>query len=524
MVARIGKSLLSLIVVGSLSAADAAAQDASAPANRPAESDSTRSAGAPAAQRSSLGRAEAMIMLDYQVIPIAQAPSLDLMGFHVLGRVSDSIYLGIGALAPLVRGDYGGFMAVDVTAHAQRRIWRNLFADAGVSLGGGGGGKSKEQSPVLSGTGGFAKGYAGLGWDFGDFSLGANVARTKFRNSAIDSTRLDVFLQVPFSYTVGSYADAGQRLSASDTEAAIRDTSENTLSLGVDNLFQIDPQGSNKSTIGLVDLQYAHYLTPSAYWYASVGVGYRGLRLYNQVIGGAGWRWHAAPRLDLHAQLGVGSGGWAPDRIDTGSGLLVYPKVSAEVAISSHFGLGLSAGYLFAPTGSSKNGTLGAWLSYHVQDGRERTGDATLAGWRFNVFEQTEYNVRVDGAAHDAIRMVSAQLDAIVGEHVFVPVQISAAYNAYLGYPGYGEILAGIGVHNRYDKGDRFQFFAQLLGGTNVHGPVVKPGIGVNLGLTDQLAVYATLGATRTVGSQNVDFRSDYAGLGLTYRFSTPSW
>ena len=468
-------------------------------------------------------------MLDYQVIRVPQEASLDLLGVHALTRLTDWLYAGVGAHAPLFKGEYGGFMVFDVTVHAQRRIWRSLFAHAGLSAGGGGGGRSKEQSVVLTGSGGFAKGYVGLGYDFTDFSIGANVSRMKFYQSIIDSTQVSVFLQVPFSYPVGSYASAGQKLATTDTQGAFGDNAENTLTLGLDNLAQIDPEGSNKATIRLIDLQFAHYMTGSTYWYASFAAGYSGLPLYNQLIGGLGYRFKVSPRLDLHAQLGLGSGGWSPDRIDTGSGLLVYPKATAELAIGANFGLSLSAGYLFAPTGSSKNYAYGAALNYHLRpepagSSTDATTDGTVfRGYRINLFQQTALKVRDRDVVDGKINMLSAQLDAIVSDHVYIPVQGSVAYEAYRDYPGYGELLAGVGLQSKVDKDTPLQFFGQLLGGTNAHGPVVKAGIGVNVGLSDRLALYASAGKTVATPSNKTNFKSDNLGLGLTYRFSLPS-
>ena len=452
------------------------------------------------------------------------------MGFHVLNKVTEGLYVGVGAYAPLVKGAYGGFIAFDVGANVQRRIRGPLFVNAGFALGGGGGGKSTTQSIELSGTGGFVKAYAGLGIDFDDFSVGANAAFVKFRHSAIDHTQLNLFVQMPFSYAVGSLADSGKRLSAADAEAASADSSANTLTLGLDNFKQISPQGSNKSTIHLADLQFAHYMSNANYWYVSLGVGYRGIPLYNQFIGGLGYRFDLAPRASLYAQMGLGSGGYAPDKIDTGAGLLVYPKLSAEYAITKDLGLALTAGYLFAPNGSSKNYTFGAALNYHLKSQREGAGagvtpdGAVFGGYRLSLLQQTETSVRVRGLDRSDINMLSAQLDAMVSDHFYIPIRGGVAYNAYLGYPGYGEVLVGVGIQNKYDRGDRFQFFGQLLGGANVHGLILKPGIGMNYTLSDRLAIHASSGKTLAASSDNGNFRSTYLALGLTYRFSVPSW
>lgn len=517
---RIGPSVIPLAALAlALGSGQAAAQQASSSANPPATAD----APAPG-----LYRGDAMIVLDYQSIPVPGQPGLDLMGFHLLNKAAEGLYLSMGAYAPLLKGEYGGFMAFDVGAHVQRRIWGRVFADAGLALGGGGGGKSTVQSAELSGTGGFFKTYAGLGVDFDSFSVGANVARMKFRHSAIDHSQLNLFVQVPFSYTVASLARAGERLSQADAEAGFADSSANTLTLGLDNFKQIDPQGSNKSTIHLAELQFAHYLTQRTYWYAALGVGYRGLPLYNHFIGGLGYRFDIAPRLSLHAQLGLGSGGFAPEKIDTGAGLLVYPKLSAEYAISQNFGVALTSGYLFAPKGTSKNYSLGAALNYHLQSPRQGAGGApdgaVLRGYRFSLLQQTQTGVSVRGLDRPGINMLTAQLDTLVSDHVYLPIRAGVAYNAYLGYPGYGELLAGVGVQSKYQRGDRLQFFGQLLGGTNVHGLILNPGIGMNYSLSDQLAVHASAGKTRATSSDNGNFRSTSLGLGMTYRFSVPTW
>lgn len=467
-------------------------------------------------------------MLDYQIIPVPGDRPIDLMGFHVLNKVAEGLYVGIGGLAPLFKGEYGGFMAYDVIAHAQRKIRGPLFAQAGVALGGGGGGRSVEQSKALSGTGGFVKGYVGLGYEWPGLSVGANVARTAFKGSSIDGTRLNLFVQVPFSYTVGAYASAGEVFAESDAAAAAAGGNETTFTVGADQVSQIDPAGSYKGPVRLVDFQLAHYMTKSAYWYASFGVGYRGLPTYNQIVGGLGYRLRLTPQLDLHGQLGIGSGGYAPEKIDTGTGLLVYPKVGAELAITRHLGLVLSAGALIAPTGSSKNLTYGAALSYHMRPDREASGARDTAdglsyrGHRFSLFSQAGTHIRYRDIDRGSIHMASLQFDSIVGDHVYIPLQAAVATNAYLGYPGYGEVLAGVGLQTRHSKGDRFQFFGQLLGGVNVHGPTVKVGIGMNVGLSDPLAIHVSAGKARARSATDGNFEADYAALGITYRFSLP--
>lgn len=64
-----------------------------------------------------------------------------------------------------------------------------------------------------------------------------------------------------------------------------------------------------------------------------------------------GQRLQLSPSITLHGQLGIGSGGYAPELFDTSAGLLVHLKLVAEFALTKNLGLALSAGYLVAPKG-----------------------------------------------------------------------------------------------------------------------------------------------------------------------------
>ncbi|RQP21424.1 porin family protein [Piscinibacter terrae] len=478
--------------------------------------------------------ASGVVMLDYQAIKVEGYPSIDLVGFHVLNKFNDWLSVGVGGHAPLFKGDYGGFMAFDATVHAERRLFGNLSAAAGLSLGGGGGGKNVEQSKIISGSGGFTKGYVGLGYRFSDLSVGLTYSRIRFTGSVIDGSQFGLYVQAPFSYAVGPYEDAGRSVSASPASgAAASDPSvNNTVSFGLDNIIQIHPKGTSKQVVNLVDAQYNHFVTPHTYLLFGGSVGYHGLAGYNQVFGGVGYRQVHTSRLSSNVQLAVGSGGYAPEKIDTGPGLLIYPKLSTEYRFSDTFGLALSAGYLYAPRGSSRNVTLGASLVYHGTPNGGSPGDSparemSYRGHRFHTFLQTGFNTQVGDRDQGKLKLLSVQIDNLLRDNLYIPIQGSIAYGPYLGYPGYGEVLTGLGVQSRYSPGDTFQTFAQVLVGTNIHGLIARPSVGVNLGLSDRFALYGQVGGAVSLDSLGVypkkyKFRSTSIGVGVSYRFSLP--
>ena len=469
-------------------------------------------------------RAEGLVVLDYQSIPVRGYPSIDLAGVHVLNRFNDWLYGGVGAHAPLVKGEYGGFMSFDATLHAQADVGGRLFADAGVSFGGGGGGNSVSQSRVISGSGAFTKVYTGLGWHFDDFSAGLNVSHLHFSQSVIRGTQLDFAVQVPFLYSATPYASAGRpRPRAADAPA-----DDDSLMVGLDNFIQVRPKGTFKGAVDLADVQFNHFLTDNTYALVEGSVGVRGLPIYNQLLGGLGYRAVVSRDVNVYGQVAVGSGGYDPQQFDTGPGLLVYPKVFGEYRLGDHVGLALSAGYLFAPRGTSRNLTLGAALNYHLTGrGGAGAGEGVHNGYRIDVFEQSELHPKIGDRTQGVLRLITTQVDDVLSDNVYVPIQASVATSRYLGYPGYGEALIGLGVQTTHTAERPFQAFAQLVAGINVHGVIAKPAIGANYGLSDRLAIYAQVGKTTSVNVAHLyparyRFEATNVGLGLTYRFSLP--
>ncbi|WP_345969531.1 hypothetical protein WCX72_09330 [Sulfurimonas sp. HSL1-6] len=472
-----------------------------------------------------------LIVADYQVIPLTGGGTIDLLGMRYLQQLNHWLYFGVGFHAPLIEGDYGGFMTLDATLHAQYPLYEGLFIDAGATVGGGGGGSSIEQSKELSGTGGFGIGYIGLGYAFDNgFSAGINYARIKFQDSQIDSSQVNFFIEKSVDYTAGSYADAGKIVPAFYD---LLSSHENILTFEMNNIFQIDPQGTNRKTINTLALQYSHFLDDANYLFIEAEVGYRGRPLYNQVLPGAGHRFAFTPHLHLYGQVGVGSGGYSPELIDTGSGLLVYPKAALEYRLNDGVGLAITGGYLAAPTGSSRNYTVGAALDYHLSAGRKKTQGVDTAtaprykGFRLSIFPQSDLNVKVAHADHHDVHMLSGQLDVLLHQNWYVATQASIAYNDFREYPGYGEILAGFGVQNRYTPSTRFQSFFQLLLGTNVDGVIFKPSVGTSYSLSDRFALYAQVGQIVSVDTADLyhedrPFSATSVGAGLTYRFSLP--
>jgi hypothetical protein len=164
-----------------------------------------------------------------------------------------------------------------------------------------------------------------MGYDFGSFSAGINYSKVNFTKGIIDDAQINLFFQKPVYLSLGPYSAAGK---TSNPEQVLPKTGENTFTFELNNIQQLSPTGKNKDTIHTFSLQYSHFLKNNYYAFISAEVGYDGMPLYNQVTGGFGKKFSILPRVNFYSQIAFGSGGFAPEEIDTGSGFLVYPKLS----------------------------------------------------------------------------------------------------------------------------------------------------------------------------------------------------
>ncbi len=476
-----------------------------------------------------------MVVFDYQSIDLTTGGGFDLYGVHYLHRMNDWFFAGFGFSTPMVEGDYGGFFATDLTLHAQKKLFGDWFVNAGLALGAGAGGDNYIGIQDLSGTGAYVKKYAGVGYDFGPVRVGVNYSDISISESRIDDSTFTFFLQKPLSAKAGKHVDSGRRLSPAEYPLLGQET---ITSFEFSNVGQIDPHGEYTGNIGMVSPQVSQFINEDSYYFVGLDLGYSGLIWYNQAQTGFGHRIRLSPEVSLYGQLGVGSGGWVTDTFDTGPGLVVFPKVKAEYQFSRSIGISAAAGYFWAPLGDSRNWSVGLGLNYHVPSAAQAMGpanndDVGLSGMRVSLFERVLTDIYYDGGALDDLYLAAVQVDQSIGDHWYIPIQVAAATNDFRGTAGYVEGLVGIGWETDPLFNDRFQAYAQVLYGMNDAGldpgPLVYSSLGFNYNLNDRYSIYGQAGRTVSLG-QYIDkdaynvFEGTSYGLGLSYRFSRPSW
>lgn len=480
-----------------------------------------------------------MIMIDYTSMDLTNGGDFDLASYRYLQRTNDWLYFGIGAFAPLVRGNVGGFYGAEASLHAQRQIGdSNWFVNGGLSLGVGAGGDSVRGIRRFSGQGFFGRAYAGIGYRTRHLSFGVNYSRVAILGSPVNDSALTFFVQRPLGFAVGSHDDSGRRLRGDQFNSP---QGENILSLQYSHIRQINPTGTYRGDIGVVSPQFTHFLNADTYTFFGVEIGLTGLDWYNQAQAGFGRRFRLSSRTNLYAQLGIGSGGWVTDTINTGAGLVIYPKLTFEYMLNERVGAQLSAGYFWAPTGTSRNLTLSAGLAYHLSRGRHGNTDwqldeYELHGIRLNVFGRATSPITYNGRTTEGIRLFAVQADYSLNRNWYVAAQIAAATTDFRGIAGYAEGYIGLGWQSPRFFNGRMQAYAQMMFGLNdvgvssrhAVGPIIYPSLALSYHLNDRVSLYGQIGSTQAIGhrinsSITNRFEHTSVGFGVTYRFAVPA-
>lgn len=479
-----------------------------------------------------------MMMLDYSPIRLTTGGRFDLATIRYMQQTRRPwLSFGIGALAPMVEGDFSGFFGADFSLHAQRQIRGNWFVNGGLSLGVAAGGSSMSHARTFSGEGVYGRAYVGVGYRtrFGNFGL--NFSRVTILNSPIDDNTVNFFVQRPLGFSVGRYGDAGRTMSASHPAMPEH---QNIISLQFNNFRQINPTGSHLGDIGNAQAQFMHFLNRDVYAFLGADIGLTGVPLYNQAYGGLGRRFVLGRNLNLYTQLGVGSTGWATSTIDAGPGFFIYPRALLEYMMTERVGLTLSAGYMHAPLGTSRNWTVGLGMNYHLSHSERQpeggvTGmDYTMRGIRMNVAARRTSEVWYNGRYSDPMNLVGLQIDYPISDHWYLTGQIAVATGPFRTYAGYGEVYAGVGWQSRTFASDRLQGYAQLMYGINPVGVSAQhdvggllfPAVGMYYHVNDRFSLYSQVGAVISTGQylrgMTNSFRHTSVGFGVTYRFSLP--
>lgn len=448
--------------------------------------------------------------------------NMDYTGLHYNLKLNDWSYAGIG-LYGAVGGIRGGFFTLGVNAGIQQKITDKLFIDAGIHFGGGGGKSAKD------GGGAFILPHLNLGYDFKHFSATAGYSYVNFFDGGeIKSDQFNVAVQIPLSFETASFKERENSFSVDDLKNTSWNISGNRISMLVHlNNAQVTKGSYEGNTIRLAGFELDSYISDNFFFFVKVDGAYHGIKAgYMDVFLGGGYHLSMnRNRTNILAKFGVGAGGGGG--VDTKGGFLIYPDLSLEQKLFSNVYASINKGYLMSPDSHFVSSTYGLGLKYYIDKDGITSEEKEFSEGKFKGFEavikQDLYlNAARDGGFNQNMHQISLQINFFLNKYLYATGQTSFANFGDAG--AYAEGIVGLGAQTNSFFNNTTSVFAQVLGGaaggggiSTGQGLIIKPSIGVNHKLTDNLNLRAGVGYVKARGG---NLSSAYMNLGVSYRFS----
>ncbi|MBE7686069.1 hypothetical protein F7647_08335 [Tenacibaculum piscium] len=464
--------------------------------------------------------------------------NMGFTGIHYNLKLNDWSYAGLGIYGA-VTGIRGGFFTLGINAGIQQKISKNMFVDAGVHLGGGGGASAPD------GGGAFILPHLNLGYNFGYFSTTAGYSYVNFFDKgAIKNHQFNVAIQIPLSFETADFKQRERVFNFDDFEN-LKNTSWNTLSNRISLLVHLNnlsvKKGNYKGkTMRLAGFELNSYFNKNMFFFVKADGAYHGIKAgYMDVFLGAGYHISMNKnRTNILAKFGIGAGGGGG--VETKGGFLIYPDISIEQKVLNNMYVSVNKGFLMSPDAHFSSNTLGFGLKYYLdKDGitpssaapEKSFSSAKLKGLEVIIKQDLYLNAsrivstnknKKDLEFDKNMHQISLQINLFLNKYIYGAGQTSFANFGDAG--AYAEGIVGLGVQSARFLNNRTSVFAQVLAGAaggggigTGEGLIVKPSIGINHKLTNKLNARAGFGYVKARGG---NLSNPYLNIGLSYRFS----
>lgn len=453
------------------------------------------------------------------------------MGLNYNIPINDWLYTGAGFHAAII-GDQGGLFTLGANLGINKKIYKNLYFDANIHFGGGGGYRS-----FVNG-GGIIYPNIGLQLKKSNYSFGIQYGQVNFFTGIIKNDNISFFLEIPTLVRYGKYKDAGGKFQVdsitSDSfhkKPAVKSVQQVTF----DFFF---PFGSSRkdsqqnfapinNTLNVIEYEYQRYLNPDTFIYTHLGAMYNGLVAgFMDLFFGVGKNFTVTDKVNLFAKFGIGAAG---GRIFPENGLTTYPNIGIDVKISEHFGLSTHGGYHRAIGGTFEAYTAGISLKYYGTSGgskepftNKQISSIKTQGIQIGIRNQTYYDVAKLNVSNSDLNLIAMKIMYDISRSLYASGEASFAYEGKSG--GYAHGLFGLGIRTHTFFNDTISLFFEMgfgvAGGGGIdtgEGILIRPIAGLNFHLNDQLSLNLS-GGQMTSPYGNVN--SSNLNIGLTYSLS----
>ncbi|QNM86681.1 hypothetical protein H9W90_06065 [Polaribacter pectinis] len=458
-------------------------------------------------------------------------PTMGLIGLNYNIPINDWLYTGAG-FHSAITGDQGGLFTLGVNLGVNKKLYKNIYFDANVHFGGGGGYR------VLVDGGGILYTNIGLQYKKNNFSFGVQYGNVNFFTGFIKNDNVSFFVEIPSTIRAASYAEAQEQFIIDNTskdefwkKPAVKSVQQVTF----DYFFpfgdsRTDSFQGNKpinNTLSILGFEYQRYLTDNTFIYTHVDAMYSGLIAgFMDLFFGVGNNFVETKYVNLFGKFGIGAAG---GRIYQEGGLTMYPSVGADIKITEKFGLSAHGGYHRAIGGTFEAYTAGFSLKYYGLSGGtkdpfsdEEIKKIKTQGLQLAVENQTYFDVAKFGIPDSDLQLIALKAKYDLNNRFYVAGEASFAYLGKSG--GYAHGIFGLGIKSNKFLNEKVSLFAEaaagVAGGGRVdsgEGVLVRPTLGINYHANDALSFYVSGGQ---MWSPFGNVNSSNINIGLSYGFS----
>jgi hypothetical protein len=413
------------------------------------------------------------------------------------------------------------------------KIYKNLYFDANVHFGGGGGFRS------LVKGGGILYPNIGLQYKKKGYSFGVQYGQVNFFTGIIKSDNVSFFVEIPSLLRYSSYANAQKKYvinSKSKDDVWKKPAVRSVQQVTFDYFFPIGDSRKDATenfeaidnTLHIIGFEYQRYLNENTFVYVHTDAMYKGLVAgFMDLFFGVGKNFVDTKYINLYGKFSIGAAG---GRIYPENGLTIYPSAGVDFKITKNFGLSAHGGYHRAVGATFEAYTAGFSLKYYGLSGGvsdpftgDRIDKIKTQGMQISAQHQTYFDVAKFGIANSDLQLIAIKINYDLTKRFYVSGEASFAYKGESG--GYAHGMFGLGVKtNRLLNNNISLFFEAGLGvsgGGRVdsgEGIIVRPLAGINYHINDDFEINFSGGQMITpygnVNSSNIN-------IGLTYSLST---
>lgn len=480
------------------------------------------------------------IRLNYILVhqPVKQVsygldPTMGFIGLNYNIPITNWLYTGLG-FHTAITGDQGGLFTLGVNLGVNKKIYKNLYFDANVHFGGGGGYRS------LVNGGGILFPNIGLQYKDKGYSFGVQYGYVNFFTGIQKNDNISFFIEIPTTLRYTTYADAQKTFIINDKSKDIfwkKPAVKSVQQITFDYFFPIGDSRSDASTtpkyhpirntLSIMGFEYQRYLTSNTFIYAHVDAMYSGLTAgFMDLFFGIGKNFIETKYVNFFGKMGIGAAG---GRIYPENGLTMYPSVGADLKITEKFGVSAHGGYHRSIGGTFEAYTAGFSLKYYGLSGgtshpftEEKATKIKTQGIQIGVQNQTYFDVAKFGIPASNLQLIAVKVNYDLNKRLYFAGEASFAYEGESG--GYAHGIFGLGIKSNKFLGNRFSTFLELAGGVagggrvdSGEGILVRPTVGINYHVTN---VFSFNIAGGQMWSPFGNVNSTNINMGLTYNLS----